>query len=390
MKQLILFSLKRRFFNPVAITLQLLFTAVMIILFNLDHLSAAMHLDFTAPYPIQVSDSTREELLPSEIWEKQGLILSEQPQAIVLEYEDGFYKVKGSVSINLQIKIYQLLLQSHQQRILNESHPSATDFIMRYNTVPVSFDHIIDPMAAMRENLVFVVLTSVYFMLLNFISVNSNEIIQEKTSNILEFILTGVTPLQHFCAKILTGLITVLVQIGLSAGIFAILLVQRLQADQGQGLLILANKYFNLEASGINLESILSLFKPDAALMMNALWAMVFLILGLLIIQVMILVLSARVKTIEEAASIQGPFYLGLLGLYYGSLMLNTPILLSQGTGRILSMTPVTSMLVMGMRLLNTEVSLTEIGLSLLISLFSLLMMIWVGLRWYRKGLVNE
>ena len=390
MRALILFSLKRRFLNPVAISLQVLFTIVLIILFNLDHISEALHLNFSTPYPIQVSSETLNELLPVEYWEKQGFILVKETADLIIDYRDGIYEVKGTESLTLQAKIYTLLLQSHQQKILNESHPSVTAFIMNYNSVPLIFDAPIDPLEAIQSNLVFAILTSVYFMILNFISVNSNEIIQEKTSNVLEFILTSITPYQHFCAKILSGLITVLVQIGLSMGIFGCLLIQRLNMDQGKGLFMLANKYFNLEGSGINFEMISHVLKLSPSLFIKMTFAFLFLILGLLILQVMILILSSRVKTIEEAASIQGPFYLGLLAIYYVSLVLNTPQQLSTGLGRTLSFVPVSSMLMMGMRILSTNVAYDELILSLLISFLTLFGIMFYGFHWYRKGLVNE
>jgi len=390
MRSLILFSLRRRFLNPVALSLQVLFMVVLIILFNLDHISDSLHLNFNTPYPIQVNEATLDELVPLEYWEKQGFVLVEETAELSIDFNEGIYDVKGAASITLQAKIYALLLQSHQQKILNESHPSVSDFIINYNSVPLSFDSPIDAFEAIQGNLIFAILTSVYFMILNFISVNSNEIIQEKTSNVLEFILTSITPFQHFCAKILSGLITVLVQIGLSIGIFGALLISRLNLDQGKGLFLLANKYFNLEGSGINFEMIskVMMFSPDMFVKIS--WAILFLILGLLILQVMILILSSRVKTIEEAASIQGPFYLGLLAIYYVSLVLNTPQQLSSGFGRILSFIPVSSMLMMGMRILSTNVAYDELILSLLISFSAMFVIMFFGFHWYRKGLVNE
>ena len=390
MRHLILFSIKRRFLNPVSISLQFLLIGVMVILFNLDHLSVAFKLDLTSPYPIQVNQSTQEFLLQTELWEKQGMRLTQEESSLSIDYQEGVFQVKGAASIQLQMKIYGLLLKSHQARLLNESHPSVSEFVMVYNSVPVIFDDQIDPLAGLRDNLVFILLTSVYFMMLNFISLNSNEIIQEKSSNILEFVLTTVTPFEHFCAKILTGLITVLVQIGLSVGFFGLLLITRLRFDQGRGLFALISKYFALENSGITYENLLSLFKLDKELILHGIVAFLFLILGLLIIQVLILILSARVKTIEEAGSIQGPFYLGLLGLYYLSLTLNTPAQLIKGLGYLLSYVPVSSMLVMGMRLLSTNVAIDELTLSFLISLITLILIMWNGFGWYRKGLVNE
>jgi len=390
MKQLVLFSLKRRFFNPVAISLQMLYLVGLLLLFNLDHLSTALKLNLTTPTSIMVSDEVQSQLVQNEVWEKQGLTLTTQVATISIDFIDGVYVVKGEMAVNLQVKIYGLLLKSHQQALLNQSHPSVSDFVMTYNSVPVSFEQNLDPMAGLRENIVFMILTGVYFMMLNFISVNSNEVIQEKTSNILEFLLTTITPTQHFIAKIIAGLVTVLIQMGLSMGLFLIILTQRLKFDQGKGLIDLANKFFNLEASGFSLETIHLFFKFDHDLIIKASLALLFVILGLLIIQVLILVLSSRVKTIEEAASIQGPFYLGLLGLYYGSLMLNTPAQLSQGIGAFLSYVPVCSMLIMGMRILNSAVSPQIIGLSLLFSLMSLVLIIWIGSHWYCRGLVNE
>jgi ABC-2 type transport system permease protein len=390
MKHLVLFSLKRRFFNPVAISLQILYLMGLLLLFNLDHLSTALKLNLTTPTSVMASEEIQSRLVQNEVWEKQGLTLTTQEATIEINFIDGVYVVKGEMAVNVQVKIYGLLLKSHQLALLNQSHPSVSDFMMTYNAVPVSFQQNLDPMAGFRENIVFMILTGVYFMMLNFISVNSNEVIQEKTSNILEFILTSITPTQHFIAKIIAGLATVLIQMGLSIGLFLILLTQRLKFDQGKGLIDLANKFFNLEASGFSLETIQSFLNFDQDLIIKASLALLFVILGLLIIQVMILVLSSRVKTIEEAASIQGPFYLGLLGLYYGSLMLNTPMQLSQGIGAFLSFVPVCSMLIMGMRILNTAITPQAVGLSFLISLMSLVLIIWFGSHGYRRGLVNE
>lgn len=390
MRALILFSLRRRFINPIAIALQVLFMIFLIILFNLDHISESFHLDFSTPYSIQVNRETLDELVPLEYWEKQGFILVEETSELSIDFKENIYEVKGAASITLQAKIYALLLQSHQQKILNESHPSVSDFIMNYNSVQFNFDAPINAMEAIQGNLIFAILTSVYFMILNFIAVNSNEIIQEKTSNVLEFILTSVSPFQHFCAKILSGLITVLVQIGLSMGIFGALLISRLNLDQGKGLFMLANKYFNLEGSGIQFEMISNMMKLSPSMILKMGWAFLFLILGLLILQVLILILSSRVKTSEEAASIQGPFYLGLLAIYYVSLILNTPQQLTSGFGRILSFVPVSSMLMMGMRILSTNVAYDELMLSFLISSLTIFVIMFNGFYWYRKGLVNE
>ena len=96
MKTLILFSLKRRFFNPVALTLQGLFTVGLILLFNVDHISAFLHLEWTQPIKIQVHEKTRETLLVNELWEAQGLTLTETNEYLTIDYVYGVYEEKGS------------------------------------------------------------------------------------------------------------------------------------------------------------------------------------------------------------------------------------------------------------------------------------------------------
>ena len=87
---------------------------------------------------------------------------------------------------------------------------------------------------------------------------------------------------------------------------------------------------------------------------------------------------------------IQGPFYLGLLALYYVSLGVMNPISLNTGLGQTLSLVPLGSMLVMGMRIINGSVSAAEVGLSVVGSIVTLVAVILVGYPWYRRGLTQD
>jgi len=89
--------------------------------------------------------------------------------------------------------------------------------------------------------------------------------------------------------------------------------------------------------------------------------ALVFMLVGIFIVQLLILVLASQVKNAEEAAAIQGPFYLVLLLIYYLSLSIQSPASLSHGLGYQLSFVPVLSMLMMPIRIFTQELVFVEI-----------------------------
>jgi hypothetical protein len=47
-------------------------------------------------------------------------------------------------------------------------------------------------------------------------------------------------------------------------------------------------------------------------------------------------------------------------------------------------------MLIMGMRILSTNVPLIEVGFALMLSMLALIGIMTIGLQWYQRGLVNE
>ena len=87
---------------------------------------------------------------------------------------------------------------------------------------------------------------------------------------------------------------------------------------------------------------------------------------------------------------IQGPFYLGLLALYYVSLGLMNPASLESGMGRTLSLVPIGSMLVMGMRILSSTVSASEVALSVIGSVLMFVGIVMLGYPVYRRGLTQR
>jgi ABC-2 type transport system permease protein len=289
-----------------------------------------------------------------------------------------------------QSKIYELLLDNHQKRKETSSNPSVYKWLEDYQKIEVNFLEYKQEENQFKHQLIILFLTSIYFMLLNFIAVNSNEIIMEKTSHMIPIILTHVKIRTHFISKLIIGFSSVLFQILSSLGVVGLIAYSRYQLDRGEGLIKFLVKFLPFKLDSLSLDDIFNLLDLSWNDFYQVVLGLVFILLGIFIIQILILILSSKVKTMEEAASIQGPFYLILLIIYYLALSLNTTQSLSSGFGYILSFIPIFSMLIMPMRLLTQHVMSIEIMTSILFS-FALISLIFILMYpLYKKGIREE
>lgn len=390
MKTLLKFSFKRRFLNKMTLFLQLMFIVIITLMFYFDKVSDLFNLEFNQPIPIYIEPSLRKLIINESEWESKGFVLSPNKDSITISKIKDVYTISLVDDMFTQSKIYELLLDNHQKRKENSSNPSVYKWLEDYQKIEVNFLEYKQEENQFKHQLIILFLTSIYFMLLNFIAVNSNEIIMEKTSHMIPIILTHVKIRTHFLSKLIIGFSSVLFQIISSLGVVGVIAYSRYQLDRGVGLIKLLVKFLPFKLDSLNLDDILKLLDISWNDFYQVLLGLVFILIGILIIQIFILILSSKVKTMEEAASIQGPFYLILLIIYYLALSLNTTQSLSSGFGYVLSYIPVFSMLIMPMRLLTQHVMPIEIMTSLLFS-FALISLIFILLYpLYKEGIREE
>ena len=390
MKTLLKFSFKRRFLNKMTLFLQIMFIAIITLIFYFDKVSDLFNLEFNQPIPIYIEPSLRKLIINETEWESKGFVLSTNKDSINISKVKEVYTISLVEDMFTQSKIYELLLDNHQKRKENSSNPSVYKWLEDYQKIEVNFLEYKQEENQFKHQLIILFLTSIYFMLLNFIAVNSNEIIMEKTSHMIPIILTHVKIRTHFLSKLIIGFSSVLFQIISSLGVVGLIAYSRYQLDRGEGLIKLLVKFLPFKLDTVSLDDILKLLDISWNDFYQVLLGIVFILIGILIIQILILILSSKVKTMEEAASIQGPFYLILLIIYYLALSLNTTQSLSSGFGYILSYIPVFSMLIMPMRLLTQHVMPIEIMTSLLFS-FTLISLIFILMYpLYKEGIREE
>lgn len=389
MKTLLKFAFKRRFMNKMTVILQGLFILLVCLIFYFDKISDVLNLEFNQAIPVNIDSSLRKWVVNEDEWKTQGFIFTNNSEEITITKEKDLYKISKVNQINLQSKIYQLLLNNHQLRMESESNTSVYKWLEKYESIEVEFLESKVDDNQFKHQLIILFLTSIYFMMLNFIAVNSNEIIMEKTSHMIPIILSSVSVKVHFLTKLIIGFSSILFQIISSIGIVGIIAFSRYRLDQGKGLIHLIVRYLPINIESISLSDLLKLFDFKWSDIYFVLLGLLFILLGIFLIQICILILSSKVKTMEEAASIQGPFYLLLLVIYYLALSLNTSHSLSSGLGYSLSFVPVFSMLIMPMRLLTENVIPIEVLVSILFTIAFISLIFILLYPIYEKGIKN-
>ena len=387
MRTLLKFALKRRFFNKLSLSLQALFILVVFGLLYVDKLSAWIGLDLHQPYQIAFSNMMDRDKIDIDLWANQGFELVKDKADILIELKEEGYTVKGVNDVILKQRIQAILLIQHKQNILKTSQENVHAWLEEYENIHVHFEEIEVEQTSFKAQLALVFLTGLYFMLLNFIAVNSGEIIMEKTTHIMPLILSSVSTRAHFVSKLILGMFSVMFQIVSSILIVGLGLYLRFRDDRFRGLIQAASKYLVLPE--FEFELLLKLFDFNIQDLQRLSLALVFMLVGIFIVQLLILVLASQVKNAEEAAAIQGPFYLVLLLIYYLSLSIQSPASLSHGLGYQLSFVPVLSMLMMPIRIFTQDLVFVEIFSSLTISFALIILLLSVTYPTYVKGLRN-
>lgn len=390
MKTLLQFSFNRRFLNKMTLFLQIIFILVISIMFYFDKISELLNLEFNKPIPIYIEPNLRKLIVNEAEWKNKGFEFTTNKESITISYSKDVYSITLVDDLMTQSKIYDLLLDNHQKRKESSSNSSVYRWLEDYRSIDVDFLEYKYEDNQFKHQIIILFLTSIYFMLLNFIAVNSNEIIMERTSHMIPIILTHVKIKTHLISKLIIGFASVLFQIISSIGIVGLIGYSRYQLDKGEGLIRLLVKFLPFKLDSFNLDDILKLLDLSMNDLVQVSIGLVFILIGIFIIQILILILSSKVKTMEEAASIQGPFYLVLLIIYYLALSLNTTQSLSSNLGLTLSYIPIFSMLIMPMRLLTQHVMPIEIMISILFS-FALISLIFIIMYpIYCEGLREE
>ena len=405
MVELICFALKRRFKNRATYLLNfLLFIGLGLAVFS-DQL-----IDFFAPHLfddqkvvlVDFNEELANAFLQSEI-DGYTFSLFEEGDSIdtLLQKEDGIiilraseeisaislYPINQTVALSLQAVVNQTI-QMMNLSTLFETSEQLQQFMEGYT---LKFEPRIQEidLSDEKSQLIFMLITSIYFTMLSSSTSVGNEVIYEKATKQLELILTSVQAKDHFFSKMVVGWLAILCQGGLLVFMVIFWLFVRQQMDQGMGLIALMKNLGFIQGEVVNFAQLFSFLRLETQTLSILCFVSLFLAIGIFFTQMVIVIFSSFIASMEEAGNIQAPIYLIFLAIYYFTLSVNTPYQLSQGIGFILSFFPFFSMLFMPCRLLSQQVAIFEILLSLAISLVAIYVILKKGCWLYQQGVLD-
>lgn len=403
MSELVKFSLKRRFINTSTILLNIMLCLVLGAAFFADKIVDLINpqlFDERIIYLCNLDDTITQSLLESEQTGIKFIVSEEDPEALVkennsavaLEYQQGYimhtlYKADSILVASLSA----LLSQTHQTLALSSLVSSAEEFESIMSPINIENKVLNESVEVSedRQNLIFMVITSIYFTMLSFSTTVANEVIYEKSTKTLELILTSVSAKAHFLSKMIVGWLAIFIQMLLVCVYILMWFIIRNGVDQGSKLIAMASKAGLLNTSCKTFSELFGQVHIEPSFLLKLLFILAFLYTGILFIQMILVILSSFIANVEEAGNIQAPFYLILMGTYYFTLSVNTPYQMSEGIGFLLSFLPFFSMLFMPCRLLIQNVSLFELLLSYMISFGAIFLVVKEGSAVYQRGVLD-
>ncbi|MBK2402245.1 MULTISPECIES: ABC transporter permease [unclassified Erysipelothrix] len=345
MKTLIKFSIKRRMLNRATILFYaIVFTVMGCLLFG-DKILAILLPSVSEPTPIKTIDIDWERF--ADGFEK--IIKYDDEASVLITKKEGVYTIQTETPLSPTEKsTLGLIIDSYE----NGSHEKP---VILYKTTAKN---------NLNLEIVFSILTTLYFLITSLSSSAMSEVIMEKTSNVLEMVCSVIHVKTYFVTKVILGLMMMTIQLTSLALIFSFWVCMRQTYDQGEGLVDLLQTLGILDFEGQTFIDIIKNLNLSQSDFINIGCAFLILMVGIATIQIILLVLAVRIRSIEEAGSVHGPLYFLMLCIYYLSIFLNTRYHMTEGWGVYLSLTPLFSMLFLPLRVLVYDVSIYEIAFS--------------------------
>lgn len=390
MKHIVRFSLERRFKNKVTIILHVLIVTIVSALMFMDKIVEFVFQDATDRVIIYYDPSIKDIFLNAE---DDFFILKEgyNNKEINIVYEDKWiiestYNIDPVVSVSLHAFINKMV-SSRWLATLNDE--SVYEIISNISPEIIERTTSENPIGRDKMNMSMFLITGIYFAMLSFSTMIANEVVYEKTSRVLDIVLTSVSTTTHYFSKMIVAWLTVMFQVSSIAFETALILYFRNVYDEGAGLLKILMRYNLLEVEANTFSELIKALGIDQKLVSVLLISMIYMLLGIVIVQMIMVCISSFIKSIEESGAIQAPVYIVFLIVYYGALALNSPTKLSSGFGYYMSLTPIVSMLFMPMRLLLLEVSYYEIILGIVLNICTLIIFSYYGAKVYHYGILG-
>ena len=194
------------------------------------------------------------------------------------------------------------------------------------------------------------------------------EIMEEKTSRVMEIIITSISPIKQLYGKIVYNSFYALTQLAIFMVLFTISIQSMMK---------------NLPEDVMNTVSMV--ISPDKARII--VYLIIFAIVAYLVYLVSVLILSSIISSVEEYQIAISPIMvIGLVSFYIGIFGMTSP---EAPFIKVMSMIPFVSPYIMPLRIATMTVSTPMIWLSIGLNLLVIIIILTFGSRVYKNGVLN-
>ncbi|MCD8826994.1 ABC transporter permease [Staphylococcus gallinarum] len=204
-----------------------------------------------------------------------------------------------------------------------------------------------------------------FFIVINYAGQVAMEIATEKTSRVIEMIITSVSPVTHILAKIFGVIAVALTQIAI---FFIVGLISFFVFDIRKML-----KGFKIEPNDLT-----------AQLITVGIISLLLGILSYIILAAILGSITARIEDINQA--LMPMTLLSMIGFYIALFSVMNPDTLLV---KIASFIPLISPFVMFVRAATPEVALWEIIVSVILSIVTIIILLWIAVRSYKDTILS-
>ncbi len=207
--------------------------------------------------------------------------------------------------------------------------------------------------------LVYVLLFLMYFTIAIYGGMIVTEIANEKSSRVMELLISAASPIQHMLAKILSIATVSLVQLSILVGV----------------------GYYSAQSS-----SLFDQLSLDSLSARTIIYLFVFFLLGYFLYATLLAALGSLVSRVEDAQQVTLPVILLIVAAFMISMFsLNAP---TNQAVVVLSFVPFFTPMVMFLRVMLTDVPAWQVSISLILMLISISLALFVGTKFYRGGVL--
>jgi hypothetical protein len=256
-----------------------------------------------------------------------------------------------------------LITYAHQRHSLEQFDNETQDKIV------VMLEPMIETSQSSSSILPIMVISFLYFTLLGFSSNLSSDIVSEKHSQALLMILSAIKRKDYFLMKVFQSWINILIQSVLVSSSLLLAILLRVSIDQGSGLLSFLYEQQWISLRFESFSQIIEIITQNTQFSLSVVFAAISFVIGLMTCMLFLLWMSLNAQRSEELASIQTPYYILIVLMYYVSLWINELQGFNQSVSSWIIHVPIFSMIFHPLQLFTNEVPLETSFLSIIIAI---------------------